>query len=468
MSQPKYLRQLDFFIGWIFILEIEYCAAMDVLDEEYGTNHEAGFISGKGDRNTYKLGRIGGHNVVINRPHSGISGQLTAFQIAASMKSTFPCIRFVFLVGIGGGAPSQQVDVRLGDVVLGTSVVPYQKGKAMDRHFEITGIKQTPPLELLDAVTELKYRLRRGPSLEQIIDELFRQKVGQRDMYPRPAEDRLLLSEYLHEGKTCLCGRQEIRDVSKLVKREKRPPRQLIRAHCGTIGSADQVMKNAKLRDHLSREENIICFEMEAAAVMHTTRCIPVRGISDYSDGHKNDVWHDYAALSAAICARELLKWLSPDSVLSTTIELTLDELRRLIEGSVEGIMMKIDQSLHFQNLENISMAMMEANLAIRELIDFIKKFTTQQQTNTDRTSICMLIGFQKQIQGLVYYIQTDIKFKITSACYLALQGREELKQQLDKTARDVAELRTYPRQVWHSLLDVEPELPPWCHMRKT
>ncbi|KAF9775656.1 hypothetical protein IL306_006207 [Fusarium sp. DS 682] len=316
-------------------------------------------------------------------------------------------------------------------------------GKVTERCFQITGNKEAPPPELLDAVTELKYQLRRGPSLEQIIDDVSRQQVGLKEMYPRPAEDRLLLSDYLHQDKTCVCLQQRLKDASKLVKREQRPPGQLIRAHCGTIGSADQVMKNAKVRDHLSCQENIICFEMEAAAVMRSTRCMPIRGISDYSDGHKNDVWHDYAALTAAICARELLKWLSPNFVLSTTIELTLDELRRAIEGSVKGLEMKIHQSMHLRKHENKIMATKEANLAIKERIDFIQEFTTQQQKNNNKASKDMLIDFQKQLKASIHRLQTYIKLQVASAYDVTLKEWEELKQQVDKTAEDADRLGT-------------------------
>ncbi|KAM0552390.1 hypothetical protein ACHAPJ_007950 [Fusarium lateritium] len=127
MSLPPGPRQFDFLIGWVCILEPEYIAAMDVLDESYGTSRKAGFISGNGDPNMYQLGRIEGHNVVINVPHKGRGGLLNASEIASHMKSTFPYIRFVLLVGIGGGAPSSTTDVRLGDVVFGESVIPYKK-----------------------------------------------------------------------------------------------------------------------------------------------------------------------------------------------------------------------------------------------------------------------------------------------------------------------------------------------------
>jgi nucleoside phosphorylase len=67
-------------------------------------------------------------------------------------------------------------------------------------------------------------------------------------------------------------------------------------------------MKNAYLRDRFAEEEGVLCFEMEAAGLMDTIPCLVVRGICDYSDTHKNDVWQGHAAAVAAAYAKELLE----------------------------------------------------------------------------------------------------------------------------------------------------------------
>jgi hypothetical protein len=35
--------------------------------------------------------------------------------------------------------------------------------------------------------------------------------------------------------------------------------------------------------------------------------CLVIRGVCDYADAHKNDVWHRYAATTAAAYAKEVL-----------------------------------------------------------------------------------------------------------------------------------------------------------------
>ncbi|KAM5363217.1 hypothetical protein ACJA88_013655 [Fusarium oxysporum] len=131
------------------------------------------------------------------------------------------------------------------------------------------------------------------------------------EYYRRQAEDRLYLSAYPHQGgKDCSkCGDDKIK---------ARPDRQLHRAVCvhyGTIGTANSLMKHVGERDEYARDLGILCFEMEAGGLMNTWPCIVIRGICDYSDSHKNDAWHKYAALAAAAYARELICVLKPVDV---------------------------------------------------------------------------------------------------------------------------------------------------------
>lgn len=89
------------------------------------------------------------------------------------------------------------------------------------------------------------------------------------------------------------------------------------RIHYGKIASGNTVMKDARMRECIRERHHIICFEMEAAGLIDHFPCLAIRGISDYADSHKNDAWHQYAALTAAAYAKELLGVIQP-SVTST------------------------------------------------------------------------------------------------------------------------------------------------------
>jgi nucleoside phosphorylase len=93
------------------------------------------------DNNSYVLGQIHGHHVVIACLPAGLYGTVSAATVAANMLRTFIGIRFGLMVGIGGGIPNSNsgVDIRLGDVVVsqpdGThgGVVQYDPGKKFGR-----------------------------------------------------------------------------------------------------------------------------------------------------------------------------------------------------------------------------------------------------------------------------------------------------------------------------------------------
>ena len=108
-------------MGWVCVLRSELNASRALLDEE----HERLPATEKDD-NSYLLGRIGEHNVVVAFPGSGTYGTSAAAQTATNMVRTFRNIRFGLIVGVGGGAPKRPdpedplKDTRLGDVVVST------------------------------------------------------------------------------------------------------------------------------------------------------------------------------------------------------------------------------------------------------------------------------------------------------------------------------------------------------------
>ncbi len=87
------------------------------------------------DSNSYVLGSVGPHNIVIACLPSGVYGTTSANTVAMQLLSSFPSVRFGLMVGIGGGAPGGDADIRLGDIVISrpagafSGVVQYDYGK---------------------------------------------------------------------------------------------------------------------------------------------------------------------------------------------------------------------------------------------------------------------------------------------------------------------------------------------------
>ncbi|PYH37666.1 Pfs, NB-ARC and ankyrin domain protein [Aspergillus neoniger CBS 115656] len=133
------------------------------------------------DSNSYTLGSIGRHNIVIACLPAGIYGTTSAATVASNMFISFGSIRHLVMVGIGGGVPSASVDIRLGDVVVSIptpcceGVVQYNYGKAIRQgHFERTSTLNKPSTALLTAVSNLRAAdLRNGSQIPVLISEML-------------------------------------------------------------------------------------------------------------------------------------------------------------------------------------------------------------------------------------------------------------------------------------------------------
>jgi nucleoside phosphorylase len=307
------LRREDYTVGWVCAMALEYAAAQEMLDEEHQDleRNPTGI-----DNNTYTLGSIGGHNVAIACLPSGYIGTSPAAVVATQMTATFKAIRFGLIVGIGGGVPSAEADIRLGDVVVSQprgnfgGVVQYDSGKATPSGFERTGFLNSPPQILLSAVAKVQaYEIRGKTKLAEHISRLDHIPEYQR---VKARADIYFEATYNHEGGlTC--------DKCKVERQETRQPRdseEKVVIHYGTIASGNQVIKDATKRDEISKVlGGVLCFEMEAAGLMDTFPCLVIRGICDYADSHKNNMWQSYAAATAAAYAKEILLTIPPAEV---------------------------------------------------------------------------------------------------------------------------------------------------------
>jgi nucleoside phosphorylase len=321
MTQRR-LRVQDYTVGLVCALPIELAAATKMLDREH---HD--LPRDDNDTNLYTFGQIGGHNVVIACLPAGQTGNNSATAVAVEMKLKFARIQFGLIVGIGGGVPSAESDIRLGDVVISQphmqhgGVVQYDFGKTRPSGFIRTGSLSTPPTILLNALSRLRanHDIGRNSILTDMsaVDHLLK------FAYNNAGPDILFESAYKHiEGPTCAqCSKD------RLVERNQRGSQEIV-VHYGTIASGNQVIKDGVTRDRLSSElGGVLCFEMEAAGLMNSFPCLVIRGICDYADSHKNKRWQPYAAAAAAACAKEVLSAIPPAEVIKT----------RTVNEAIEG-----------------------------------------------------------------------------------------------------------------------------------
>lgn len=310
--------QDEFQIGWICALPIEAAAAKEMLDESFGSLDE----QDKTDPNTYTLGRIGKHYIVIARLPEGQYGNTAATTVANNMIRTFSkSLRVGLMVGVGGGIPSTTSDIRLGDIVISCptgncgGVLQYDMGKVgVDGKFTRTGSLNSPPRSLLAAVSTMRAaELTDDPHYPEYLRNAIGRTRRTQKTFTRPGQqsDRLFKIQHDHPAAAdnCdICPREWEEARNEREDNEPQP-------HYGIIASGNSVIKHGWTREQLRMQTGALCFEMEAAGLMLDFPCIVIRGICDYSDSHKNKEWQGYAALAAASYTKELLGYIPKGQV---------------------------------------------------------------------------------------------------------------------------------------------------------
>ncbi|KAG2005207.1 hypothetical protein GB937_008903 [Aspergillus fischeri] len=333
----------EYTVGWLCVLDYEYDVSTALLDEEHDTPFKP-----HDDPSSYTVGRIGGHNVVIAKcTRAGTTNASTA---VTHMLRTFDKIRFGLMVSIGGGAADapgshdprrSTTDILLGDVVVSKpegnhgGILQYDKGRRGPGKFEIESHLNSPGNLLISATDKLSrdHRFKRGNMAGYIEEaQLKLEALGMSHFsFPGRHHDLLFATRYNHPNKTendCRnCDRAEVVRTSV--------PRNDPVVHYGLIASGNTVVRDAHMRDTMRREHKVVCFDMEAAGLMNNIPCLVIRGISDYADTHKNDLWQPYAALTAAAYAKDLLALIQPQEIVALD-KLTdrLDQINGVLDSS--------------------------------------------------------------------------------------------------------------------------------------
>ncbi|KAI0102429.1 nucleoside phosphorylase domain-containing protein [Nemania sp. FL0031] len=297
--------------------EFEMRAVRYMLDEEH-----LSLPNRPDDENAYILGRFSRHNTVIAwLPES--QSDSAAAMAAKTLHWTFPSIEWHILTGIGGGGTPgpHSYNIRLGDVVVGYGdgcLVQYSPdtedadGGFLSKNFF------SPPRKIMDTIhdhMEPNHMYGQGRA-KQLLSRMLRKKEGVDDYQRPPREsDVLFAANYRHvpdnNGRPC-----ENCDAERVVRRSPREDDNGPQVHFGLIASSVGVTRSTFDRGREMRKLHdmidVLCFDIEAAGLDRGFPCVVIRGISDYADSHKNNVWQYYAAAAAAACTKELLQYFDP------------------------------------------------------------------------------------------------------------------------------------------------------------
>lgn len=236
-DHPKACK--DYTVGWICALIEEQIAATAMLDHIH-----LDLPKPPNDPNTYTLGSIGHHQIVIACLPSGKFGNNPAGTCANQMVRTFQFIRAVLMVGIGGGVPPK---VKLGDVVISnpvdrfSGVIQWDLGKTeKDGKFKPIGALNNPPTALLTAVSKMRTRtMLNGHKIPRYLDEM-----GKR--FPT------LVPQYTQSTSLIDPLSRDAPDQAASEKAQGHPESTCV--HYGLIASGNQVIKDANLRDKIDQK----------------------------------------------------------------------------------------------------------------------------------------------------------------------------------------------------------------------
>jgi nucleoside phosphorylase len=217
-----------------------------------------------------------------------VDGTRSAAAVCAALARSFPQLRHIVMCGIAGGVPSDAAPLRLGDVVSAAEgIVDYDHVRS-----ESTGDRLRRPVDglsklILAADRELQTKGLTSPaSWPDLLG-------GAREIPPAFRRPPAATDPLSGPGR----GHPEV--------------------YRGVIGSADRLVRDTGTRNRLARTFGMLAVEMEGSGIavgadLNSLHWFVVRGISDYCDGGKNDLWQPYAALTAAAYTRALLSELAP------------------------------------------------------------------------------------------------------------------------------------------------------------
>ncbi|KAL4951216.1 hypothetical protein BDW69DRAFT_42142 [Aspergillus filifer] len=333
----------DFEIAIICALPLENNAVLCSLDEVWLDAHYT-YRRAEGDDSSYVFGRSGRHAVVVVvLPRMGKAASSTAAQ---SLKTSFPSINLVLLVGVCGAVPQRHdgTEILLGDVIISEVLVELDHGRQYHDGFRrrqdtIWDAPRRPNDEVISMLQRFKTPLvasdmhkKTARNLEKLL-----QHEAIKARRPSSSQDRLFPPDYIHRHHSgCReCNEPGMPDavcdvalrtpcdvlgcdeerliprnrISGMIANDTCPHHEI---HFGSIGTGDTVMKSAKHRDQHAEKERVIAFEMEGAGVWNKFNCLIIKGVCDYADSHKNKKWQEYAAAVAASVAKEVLAHYIP------------------------------------------------------------------------------------------------------------------------------------------------------------
>jgi nucleoside phosphorylase len=332
MEPKRPTARSGFEIAIICALAVEADAVRALFDRSWDDEYYGKLSS---DPNTYFLGSIGPHNVVLAyRSHLK---KTSAAIVAACCRISFPGVKLALIAGVCGVVPFRprtNTEIVLGDVIISTLTVEhhlsqggYRRSEEKSTYLASPTVIEEDARAFLAKLESLGTRKMLSTRTSNHLDKLQGQPELQAT-YPGISHDKLFDTSYPHpqlgNERTC----EECGCNGRLVARRRflqDTPQPA--AHFGRIACGDVAIKDGRVRDEIAEQYGVIGFEMESVGVWNAFPCILVMGSCDYADGHNPKTWLRYAAATAAAYVKAILESWAPSA---TELSRQVNDIRAL------------------------------------------------------------------------------------------------------------------------------------------
>lgn len=313
----------DYAIAWIVNEEHGEIVALSMLDAVHDTPPD--FVPADLPRASFRWGCCNGKNIVVVPMPERFPGD--EFRIAAFKNAVQESLRFIrcaINVGTGSAHFPLENDIRLGDVVVGfNDRLPHGGFMKFKFMWPLGGHAEAQPLPPAMIASALyNMQLRPTAVFDQMADKLalllddpaINQKGSEfvLSFTQHGAENDLLFDMESEHNRGFLCDECEPEDT---ILRDSRDHLDSVH-HYGIIATG-----NAHPTENLRRIMTFSNFD-----IFHEIKCyetsgiidlpgIVVRGIADYGDPHRNDMWQNYALAAAMAYAAVLTNYIDENKI---------------------------------------------------------------------------------------------------------------------------------------------------------
>ncbi|KPM46149.1 hypothetical protein AK830_g254 [Neonectria ditissima] len=294
----------DFKIAIICEREIETDVVKALFDRHWDSEGSS-YGTAPGDPNVYYTGFISRHNVVLI---SILDTEKTNAAAAVFYcHVSFPNINFALVVGVCGAAPfvdGAENKIMLGDVIISDGLIQDDLKRRHPERFKhkesLLDSPSGPRVGIPPVLAELNSihgRKILASKTASYLDKLQKES-GLKAEYPGVQHDKLFEATYRHisEG-TC----EECDCSGQLVPRpgpDDGTPKPAV--HFGWTMSLDTAIETGERRDEIVQRNGAIGFQMASVEAWNSFPCLVIKGACNYADGHRINVWQNYATATAS------------------------------------------------------------------------------------------------------------------------------------------------------------------------